>query len=353
MKMKIIIFFLLISLIFFSSCESLKYNKYSIIYTDYFDTVTTLTGYAQSEKEFTLYANTIEKKLSELHKLFDIYNSYEGINNIKTVNDSAGKYPVEVSEEILELFGLSLSAYENSGGAVNIAFGSVLKIWHSYREQAMENEQNVKLPAIEELRAASLHCNINDIEIDKTKSTVYLKDIGMSIDAGALAKGYAAQIAADCAREMGVESLLINMGGNVVAIGKPLDGERNNWGIGIKDPSPASYENDAIDVVRVSDKAVVTSGNYQRFYTVNGVNYHHIIDPETLMPASLYSSVTVICEDSAIADILSTSLFIMSEEDGRKLSAIYDADALWIYSDGSMSATDGYKNISDYYSGVH
>lgn len=338
---------------FFSSCEDTKYKKYTSIYTEYFDTVTTLTGYARSKKEFYFYADAVEAKLSELHMLFDIYNNYEGINNLKTVNDSAGKYPVEVCEEILELLELSLSAYEESGGAVNIALGSVLKIWHSYRAEAMENEQNASIPPIEELRAASVHCNIKDIQIDKISGTVYLKDERMSIDAGAVAKGFAAQIAAESAREIGAESLLINMGGNVVAIGRPLDGKRGVWGIGVKDPSPDSGENDTADVVRVIDKAVVTSGNYQRFYTVNDVNYHHIIDPDILTPASLYSSVTVICADSAAADILSTSLFILSEEDGRKLAALYNADALWIYPNGAMSATDGYKSISDYYSGLH
>lgn len=348
----IIILCLFIISIFFSSCESSKYKKYTIIYTEYFDTVTTLTGYARSEKEFLLYANAVEAKLSELHKIFDIYNNYEGINNLKTINDNAGKYPIEVCEEILTLLELSFSAYESSSGAFDVALGNVLKIWHSYREEAMENDQNAKLPSVEELRAASIHCNINNIQINKNNGTVYLQEAGISIDAGAVAKGFAAQIAADSAREMGAESMLINMGGNVVAIGKPLDGKREAWGIGIRNPSPASGENDAIDIVRVCDKAVVTSGNYQRFYTVNGINYHHIIDPGTLMPASHYSSVTVICGDSAIADILSTSLFILSEDKGRELALSYDADALWIYPDGKMSATDGYKSVSDYYSDV-
>jgi thiamine biosynthesis lipoprotein len=133
----------------------------------------------------------------------------------------------------------------------------------------------------------------------------------------------------------------------MVSIGTPMDNVRDRWGVGIQDPSKDVNGNtNVIDTVYVNDNCVVTSGDYQRYYMVGGKKYHHIIDPNTLMPSTLYSSVSIVCPDSGMAYALSTALFILPEDEGRKILAANGADALWIYKDGSMTYTDGYKAIS-------
>ena len=138
----------------------------------------------------------------------------------------------------------------------------------------------------------------------------------------------------DLLKEKGVTSALLNAGGNVCTIGTPPDSD--SWNVGIQDPDDTTK---IYDKISVSDKSVVTSGNYQRYYTVNGKIYHHIIDPETLMPADLYKNVTVITGDSQIADMLSTALFILPYDDGKKLAQQYGADVLWIFTDGHAEKT--------------
>jgi len=148
----------------------------------------------------------------------------------------------------------------------------------------------------------------------------------------------------------GMTSCLLDAGGNTTAIGKPLDGQRDRWGIGIQDPDQAvDGTNNLMDTVYFTDKTVSCSGGYIRFYTVDGVRYNHIIDPATLMPPTRYKQVAVIDSDCAMADLLSTALFILPYDQGLALIQKAGADALWIFADGSVKMTDGYKAISKTY----
>jgi thiamine biosynthesis lipoprotein len=283
-------------------------------------------------------------------QLFDIYNDYDGINNLKTINDSAGIAPVTVDVKIIRFLKQCKQDYYDTGQIVNIAMGPVLSIWHSYREAGLLDEANAKLPDMSELRIAARYMNIEDLIINETDNTVFLKNKGMSLDVGAVAKGYAISLAVKEAEAMGMTSALINMGGNIISIGQPLDGIRSRWGVGIQDPklSPNSDSN-ILDVVYVNNMSVVTSGGYQRYYIVDGVIYHHIIDPSALTPARRYASVTVLHPDSALADVLSTALFISSESEGEKMLDKYNAEAIWVYTDGNARFTDGYKSVSKNY----
>jgi len=279
--------------------------------------------------------------MRRLHQLFDIYNDYEGISNLKTVNDNAGLRPVRVEPDILELLELSKQAYADTGGAVNVAMGSVLRIWHEYRTAGEA------LPATRELRAASLHTDIDDVVIDRQNATVFLADSGLSLDVGAVAKGYAAQKAIDKAVAAGLTSGILNAGGNICVVGSPGDG-RENWSVGIQAPQLTEGNvQEIIDTVYLSGPAaVVTSGDYQRFYTVDDVAYHHIIDPQTLFPARNAKAVTVIHPDSAMADVLSTAVFILPYEQGLALVRRMGAEALWLWEDGTETATDGYRALA-------
>lgn len=332
-----------------------KYQKFSREFDGMFDVHTTIIGYAESKTEFENYCHIIYNKIFYLHQLFDIYNDYEGVNNIKTINDNAGQKPVKVDSDIIELLELSFSVPSfDEGGRVNVAFGSVLRIWHEYRTAGSEDPDNARLPGMDELLEAAKHTNLADVAIDKNAGTVFLRDSEMSLDVGSVAKGYAAQKAMEAAVAAGARAMLINMGGNVVTHGRPMEKEKERWAIGIQDPKPSTDGVVSImDTIYVNDAVIVTSGDYQRFYTVDGVRYNHIIDPETLMPAQKYAAVTIVCDDSAVADLLSTQLFISGKDSAAAERLIEEAGAeiLCVNHDGTVEATDGFIKISKNLSG--
>ena len=331
---------------------SSKPQKFDAQFDGLFDTHAEIVGYAADEKEFTKYSQLIYDEMTEYSKLFDIYNNYDGINNLKTVNDNAGVAPVKVDGKIIRFLEFCVTNYTNTDKTVNIAMGSVLSIWHDFREFGLSNPDKAALPKMSDLRAAAGNTNITNLIIDVAGSTVFLKNKDMSLDVGAIAKGYAAGLVTEDARAAGMTSAIVDMGGNVVTVGKPKDGVRDRWGIGIQDPRRAADgASDMVDTVFVNDMSVVTSGDYERYYIVNGIRYNHIIDPSTLAPARKYASVTVVCKDSGIADALSTALFIMGEDEGRGVLKRNNADAIWVYPDGKISYTDGYKAISKNYGG--
>ena len=176
---------------------------------------------------------------------------------------------------------------------------------------------------------------------------MFFADPALQLDLGAVAKGYAADLVLPVLKEK-MPSFLLSLGGNVYAGNPPLDG-RANWNVGVQDPKTdaaaiAAGGTDILDILQVHDKTVVTSGDYWRDYLVNGEKYHHIIDPETLMPSRKMISVTIVCESSLLADYLSTTLFILSRAEGEKvLAALAEEgiEAMWVEPDGTVYATPG------------
>ena len=334
--MKKLILTVLILTLVLTGCSK-QPEKFQTTFSDAFDTITVVTLFCTSEKQFDNYVEIIHDEMMRLHRLFDIYNDYDGINNVKKINDFAGKEPVECAPEIIELLSEGVTAHKDTGGTVNVALGSVLRIWHDARDIASENPDQAKAPDYKDLLRAYEHTDIEKLIIDAENKTVYLEDPEMSLDVGAFAKGWAVERAVQLAREKGLKSGVISAGGNVAVVGIPLDG-RDSWSIGIQSPDG----NGLFDAVAGSDIAAVTSGDYERFFIADGVSYHHIINPETLFPADRYRSVTVLHEDSGIAEMLSTPIFILPEKEGEALAEKYSAEVLWIYADGTFKATDGY-----------
>lgn len=324
------------------------YEKYSSTFLDTFDTVTTVVGYTETEQEFNDYVGKIHDRLLELHKLYDKYNDYEGINNIKTINDNAGVKPVKVSKDIIDLIIFSKNLYEEVGTQTNIAMGSVLKIWHDYREEGESDPINAKIPPMEELLAASEHTDIDKVIVDVENSTVYLDDPLMSIDVGAVAKGFATEVVVQEIMKEGFTSGIISAGGNIRAFGMPKDGIRDKWGVGIQDPDKivGNAEDTILETVFLTNASVVTSGDYQRFYVVGDKVLHHLIDPKTLMPGDYFRAVSIVTENSGRADFLSTTVFLLPYEEGRALvESIDGVEAMWVFKDRTIEATEGMKDI--------
>lgn len=330
-----------LSLALFSSCTTKK--QFSKTDVTVFDTQTVILGWETDENLFEKRADAILDRLSELHSFYDIYHEYEGINNIKTVNDNAGLAPVSVSEEIIDLILYCKEIYELTDGRTNVAMGSVLSIWHDYRERGIEDPDKASLPTIEELSMAAEHTDINKVIVDEKANTLYLEDSDMSLDVGAVAKGYAVELVATELESEGASGYALSVGGNVRCIGEKANGDP--WEIGVQNPDLSSSQA-YFAKVYLTDESLVTSGSYQRFYTVAKKNYHHIIDPQTLFPKDEYASVSVISRDSGLGDALSTALFNMSYEEGSALAEKENVEAAWVYPDGSIKMTDGFEELT-------
>lgn len=328
-----------------TACGGPKKNRYEAQFLVLFDTATTVIGFAETEERFSEMANLVYDELEIYHQLYDIYNGYDGINNIKTINENAGIAPVVVDQKIIDLIRFSKDAYETTEGKVNIAFGSVLKIWHDYRELGTDDPLNAKLPTIEELANASLHTDIEGIIVDEAASTVFLPDPDMRLDVGGIAKGYAVERVSDTLVDLGYPDFLISVGGNVRASGRRGD-DQSMWRVGIQNPDADSGKGD-LYTASLEDLSLVTSGDYIRYYTVNGERYHHIIDPETLMPARYFVAVTIITEDSGMADALSTAVFNLPFEEGLDLvDSLEKTEALWVFHDGTQKESQGFKTMT-------
>lgn len=368
MKLKKLVLSLLsLSMMMIMTGCSKKYELMSHYITGPFDTITTYMSYVSSEEEFNEQCDYIEEQLNYYDQLFDKYNTYNGMNNLKTINDNAGKKAIEVDQALIDLLNLSIERNRKISSKVNIAFGSVINIWHDYREEAESHDGVGTVPSDVELEKANQHTSIDSIEIDEKKKTVYINDALASIDVGATAKGYAIELIKDGLIEMSVDNFLLSGGGNVASHGQRkiqkegefyLDDCADKFCVGIESPQDGNYaasaddpdsENEAVLVVQ--GESIVTSGDYQRFYQdVNGVRYHHLIDPETLYPAVHFRSVSIITEDSGLADFLSSAVFLMEYEEGLKLvNSLDGVEAIWLLEDGKIKMSDGLKDNDNVY----
>ena len=319
-------------------------NKYSTVFMDTFDTVITLIGFADSQETFDGYASLVHGQYAYMHKLFDTYNSYEseGIVSIHTLNQKAAQAPVEVDPILFGLLTYCKNNHALSLNQVNVAMGSVLSIWHDYREAGLADPESAQLPPMEKLTEAAAHIDLNDLILDAENKTVFFADPLLKLDVGAVAKGYATEIVSQMLLGSGMPSFIISAGGNVRVGQPPMDG-RPAWGVGIQDPDGAILGmSDIVETLFISDLSVVTSGDYQRYYVVDGERYHHLIDPDTLMPGDFYRSVSIITRDSGFADLLSTAAFLMPYEESRAfIESLEGVDAIWLFSDGSKQMTEG------------
>lgn len=330
-----------------TGCGLQRQKRYEASFLELFDTISIVVGYTQSEEEFMSYSQLIYDCLEEYNALFDIYNEYDGMNNLKTINDNAGIAPVKVDRKIIDLLLFSREMHDKTDGTINIAFGSVLSLWHDYREEGFNDPDRASLPEMNELRKRNEHVDISRMIIDEQASTVYLEDADMRLDVGAIAKGYAVEQVAQAAEQAGFVNGMISVGGNVRTIGHKYDeyGREALWNVGVQNPD-ASSENANLYILSMSDKSLVTSGVYQRYYVVDEKQYHHIIHPDTLMPTEYYLSVSIVCRDSGLADALSTAVFNLPYEEGLELLGNWESvEALWVFPDGSMEYTPGFEKL--------
>ena len=271
------------------------------------DTVVTVTAYAKRTivEEAVAYCEELEKVLSRTVEGSDVWN----------INHADGK-PVAVSDETRDVLTLALAVAAQSNGAFDPTIAGASTLWDFDADQPV-------LPDPALLSEAVRHIDYRKVQIDGNTVTLP-KD--MQLDLGGVAKGYIADRVAHFLRERGVTSALLDMGGNIVAIGTKPNGEQ--WTVAVRDPfgTPQDY----LEILQVCDQAVVTSGNYERCFVLDGVLYHHILDPKTGMPVQNgTASVTIIAESSALADALTTACFVLGEKDAQALLEHYGLTAIF------------------------
>lgn len=322
----------------FVSCEHLPEKRTHTVF-GCFDTVITITAYTDDEEAFTAAAAEAEDTFVRLHRLFDIYNKYEDVHGLAELNASAGEM-TDLDPEAARLLSDCIGYNGLTDGTVNVAMGAVLLLWHECRENAAAHPAGAALPDETALCEAALHCDITKLTVAADGRSAMLADPAMSVDVGAAAKGYAADRAAEGLKKYGFPFML-NCGGAVLTYGKKPDG--TDWLAGVADPLGGE---DFAAVVPVNGAALSTSGSYLRSFTVDGRDYGHIIDPETLFPPEGTASVSVLVtgdDCAALADVLSTACYILGPEKGTELiNGVPSAEALFVLPSGELTATPGF-----------
>lgn len=292
-----------------------------------FDTVVNVRVYDErmSEKQFDEIGGILERIDKEMNR------QLEG-SEIAIVNQQSGKSAVQVSEETLEVVRSALQFADSSGGSFDPTVGPIVDLWGIGSEEAA-------VPDPETLARKLQLVDYRAVALNDANGTLRLAKEGMAIDLGAIAKGYAADVIADYLRDNGFTSAIIDLGGNIVAIGHKPDG--SPWTIGIQAPSEERGEH--LGTLKVADKTIVTSGVYERFFKENGKVYHHIFDTESGYPVeNNLLSVTIVTELSINADALSTTVFSLGLDEGRQyIEARGDAEAIFVTTDKEIIVTSG------------
>ena len=279
------------------------------------DTVVTITIYGKQEtaNEAIRLCRAYEKRLSKTIEGSDIWN----------LNHADGK-PVTVDAETAALLTLAKEIALKSGGAFDVTIAPASALWNFTAEPPTLPDETALSEAVKRVGTENLLIDGN---------TVTLLN-GAEIDLGGIAKGYIADCVAAYLKRSGVKHACINMGGNIVAFGGKPDG--TPWTIGIRDPHGTAADSE--EVRSLTDGVLVTSGNYERFFELDGVRYHHILDPKTGMPVQNgLASVTILADNSALADALSTACFVRGEADSAPLLTDYGVQAIFLYQDGRRS----------------
>ena len=287
------------------------------------DTVMTFTVIHEDGDEIIIDAE------QEIRRLENLLSVTVESSDISKLNAAAGKEALDMQIDTQVLLAKGKELGEKTGGAFDIAISPIVKAWGF-------TEEEHHVPTQAELDALLPVTDPSDEILDSGKA--YLQKEGMAVDLGGIAKGYTSDKVSELLKEKGVESAIVSLGGNVVGIGRKPDGEK--WEVALANPLDA---NDYCGLISIEDKAVVTSGGYQRFFEENGRKYHHIIDPVTGYPAeSGLLSVTIISESGTEADVLSTALFVMGLEDALEYWQKNGGfEAIFITEAGEVIATEG------------
>lgn len=326
-KIKTVIGMLILSCTMFSGCttQSSAYSPESF----YMGTVINQKIYGKNAKKA---GDQVVARMKEIEASMTI-NTPGG--EINTLNEASGVKAVSVTADVLYLLNKSKEYGGKSQGAFDITIGPLVNEWGIFTE-------NPKVPDKDRINELLKLVDYNKILIDERNSTAMLPQKGQMVDLGGIAKGFTGDEAIRIYKENGIKSAFINLGGNVVLLGSKPDG--SPWSIGVQNPRAENGK--IIGKLALKDKAIVSSGDYERYFEKDGVRYHHIIDPKTGYPSyNGLTGVTIVTDSSTDADALSTSVFVLGLEKGRKfIENLDNVEAVFITEDKKVYVTDGLKD---------
>ena len=320
--------FLIFSLI---GCTNSKDHSKPLSKTEYFmGTVVTVTLYDNKSEKI------IDKAFEEVKKIEQLVSINMDGTELDEVNNNSGIKPVKVSDDTYNIIKKGLEYSSLTNGSFDITIGPLVKLWSIGLPEA-------KVPTLDEIKGTLKYINYKDVEINDSEKTVFLKKPGMIIDLGGIAKGYTADVIAQTLKDEGVEKAIIDLGGNIYALGEKS--ENTLWRIGIQNPDQTRGE--IVGSINVKDKSIVTSGIYERFIEQDGVKYHHILSPESGYPYdNEIAGVTIISDKSIDGDALSTSVFSMGITKGLEfINSQPDTEAIFITKDHKIYLTEGSQEI--------
>jgi len=275
---------------------------------------------------------SVNLAIEEVIRIEKLISSWDDFSQTSQINRMAGVSPVKVSIELLLLIERTLKISEISNGYFDISFASIDQIWNF-------TDSISTIPTQLQLEQSVEKINYKNISIDKKDTTIFLLEKGMKIGFGSIGKGYAANRAKMIMVNNGIKSGVVNAGGDLIAWGT----KENNklWSIGVVDPF---NKNETTLWLDVDDMAVVTSGNYEKYLTINGKRYCHIVNPKTGWPVSGLVSVTIMCRDAELADALATTVFVLGLTDGLNLiNHLEGVEGVLISENGSMHYSHNLK----------
>lgn len=286
-----------------------------------------------------LYDNATEEVFTKVFdKLRDIENKMtinSEVSEVISINANAGKDSIKVSDDTFYVIEKGKYFSELSMGRFEISIGPLVKLWNIGSEDA-------KVPTQEEIENKKKLVNFSNVILNESEKTVMLKEEGMTLDLGGIAKGYGADEVVKILGEHGVEHAIVNLGGNVFSYGNKPDG--TPWKVGVQNPK--SPRGDYIGIAEVVNKTVVTSGIYERYFEEDGKKYHHILDPDTGYPVENdLAGVSIIADSSIDADSLSTAVFAMGINEGMSLiESLDNAEAVFVTKDSQVYITSGLED---------
>ena len=281
----------------------------------------TVTGPTRADAD-----ETVSRLLAETARLERIFSYSDPDSELSRLNRTAQEGSVQVSEELFMVIERSLSVCERSGGALDIALGDLIELWH------VETNEG-EIPSVDEMMQNG-RPSFRDIELSAEDRSVRYRKAGLKIHLGAVAKGYLCEVLRDLMKDRNCTGIL-NLGGSIQTVGLRTDGDR--WRIGVADPD---HPETSLTRFRIGEASVATSGSYQRYFEVDGVRYHHILDPKTGCPAqSGLASVTVTGPDGLLCDALSTACFVLGEDGAKDLMEFYPDYGILLISGSGQDRT--------------
>jgi thiamine biosynthesis lipoprotein len=291
-------------------------------------TINAIAAYGRNSRQ------AIDLAVKRVAEIDDRMSAFKYDSDVSRINRSAGQKAQKISRDTLEVLKLSLEFSRLSKGAFDVTVRPLTALWGI-------GKKNDFIPPKEEIEQILPLVNFNDIVLDEENSSAFLKNRGQAIDLGGIAKGYAADEVKRILESYGVENALINLGGNIIALGTKPDG--SEWRVGVQ--NPMSVRGEYVGTLKTVNKTVVTSGSNEQFFIKDGLRYHHIIDPRTGFPVkNELLSVTAVCDSSAAADALTTALFVLGSADALPLLKLTESEAIFITQDLSVLVTEGLLN---------